>query len=144
MVFLTHEGTEKEEDRVVVPAVDGINYSELFIFPMAPQRPCQSQSVLYTTSKLNKEVMKSGRGTYFGLEQFVSCCLTTTFLYVSMNTTNNKNHIRDWAAAKQAHVDELGGDSAVLATEHDNNAGNMNWVLDTWCWGRMLIIKMDR
>jgi len=74
MIFLVHEGTEKEEDRVVVPAVDGINYSELFIFPMAPQRPCQSQRVLYTTAKLNKEDMKSGRGTSFGLEQFVSCC----------------------------------------------------------------------
>lgn len=40
-----------------------------------------------------------------------------------MNTTNNKNHIRDWAAAEQAHVDELGGDSAVLATAHDQKAG---------------------
>jgi hypothetical protein len=27
----------------------------------------------------------------------------------------------------------LGGDSAVLATAHDHNAGNMNWVLETWC-----------
>ena len=72
--LLAREGTEKEEDRVVVPAVDGINYYGLFIFPMAPQRPCQSQRVLYTTAKLNKEDMESGRGTSFGLEQFVSCC----------------------------------------------------------------------
>jgi hypothetical protein len=31
-----HEGLEKEEYRVVVPTVDGINNPELFIFPMAP------------------------------------------------------------------------------------------------------------
>jgi hypothetical protein len=35
----------------------------------------------------------------------------------------------------------LGGDSAVLATAHDHNAGSMNWVLEKWCWRRILIIK---
>jgi len=63
--LLAYEGTEKEEDRVVVPAVDGINYYELFIFPMAPQRPCQSQRVLYTTAKLNKERDEERTGYIF-------------------------------------------------------------------------------
>jgi hypothetical protein len=63
-----------------------------------------------------------------------------------MNTTNNKNHIRDWAAAKQVHVDELGGEghckrsrrertpSGELTIMSDKLGRNRYWTV-LKCWG---------